>query len=226
MDIKIEVCKANIIDLVEDNFNEIFSLISYHDMKNFGKVNKVIMNLVNEYIYLNRKIDFCRIQYSNIVKADRVKHLFNVELINSIEKFHNLITLVLNNFNYEIDLDELPPNLTSLSMGDSFDRELIPGSLPSGLINLDLGFSFNKKISPGVLPKKLYKLKFGRTYDKPIEQNVLPASLRKLKFGEWFNQKIESNVLPEKLQIIKIHYDYSHVIDEIISNFTYVQYYY
>ncbi len=97
--------------------------------------------------------------------------------------------------NISSDFDQikgvLPPTLTSLTFGDSFNRALGLGVLPSTLINLTFGACFNNALKLGVLPPRLIALTFGCYFDQIILVGVLPLTLAHLTFGNQFNQIID-----------------------------------
>ena len=74
----------------------------------------------------------------------------------------------------------LPPNLTQLTLGDSFNHHLDAGVLPPNLAQLTLGNSFNHPLDAGVLSPNLVQLTFGDSFDQPLDADVLPPNLVQL----------------------------------------------
>jgi hypothetical protein len=91
-----------------------------------------------------------------------------------------------------------PPNLTSLSLGASFDMPL-SAVLPASLHTLTMGVYFNQPL-PAELPASLHTLTMGARFDKPLPA-VLPASLHTLTMGYCFNQPLPA-VLPASLHTL------------------------
>ncbi|GAM27675.1 hypothetical protein SAMD00019534_108510 [Acytostelium subglobosum LB1] len=93
----------------------------------------------------------------------------------------------------------LPPSITSLTLGSSFDQIIEPGLMPSSLTSLTLGNEFDSSIYQHALPPTLTSLVFGQSFNIKISEGVLPSSLKTLTFGDSFNQMIDFGVLPTSL---------------------------
>ena len=110
----------------------------------------------------------------------------------------------------------LPPNLTHLEFGGSFNHPLGPLPPPT-LTHLKLGDEFNHPLGP--LPQSLTHLEFGGSFNHPL--GPLPQSLTHLELGNNFNHDL--GPLPPNLEFLKLgrNYDIKRLdIDEIKKNYT------
>ncbi|GAM17281.1 hypothetical protein SAMD00019534_004560 [Acytostelium subglobosum LB1] len=105
----------------------------------------------------------------------------------------------------------LPPSLTKLTFGKSFDQHLDPGVLPISLTELTFGTSFNQSLDDGTLPRMLNTLIFGANYNQPFfNDDILPPTLTKLHFGSNFDQHIP--ILPVSLLELVFGFRFNHPI--------------
>ncbi|KAM9957632.1 hypothetical protein ACTFIW_012598 [Dictyostelium discoideum] len=103
------------------------------------------------------------------------------------------------NFNCSIQMNTLPLNLISIKFSFSFDKVFDF----SGLINLttlELGDSFNKPIQKLKFPPNLTCLSFGEIFNQFLPVGCfLDLPLKSLKFGSEFDQFLDSSLLPPTL---------------------------
>ncbi|GAM17989.1 hypothetical protein SAMD00019534_011640 [Acytostelium subglobosum LB1] len=123
-------------------------------------------------------------------------------------------------------------HIVKLTMGYSFDQDIVAGSLPKALTSLTFGYYFNSNIHLNALPVTLHKLTFGYHFDRLLHTDVLPKSLRVLRFGDHFDKPLAgslppslthlalgrsfdtpidgNDVLPPSIQHLDLGYSFSH----------------
>ena len=130
-------------------------------------------------------------------------------------------------------LTYLPPELTSLTLGEEFDQAIAPGQLPNGLLSLSSKARFDQPLLPGVLPSSLTSLvlnwhteqllptvlpsslvefKIQTGYNHPVVPGALPPSLTTLNLGRNFDQPIAIGVLPASLTSLSLGTNYGHAL--------------
>ena len=82
-------------------------------------------------------------------------------------------------------IDNLPPLLTELEFGDSFNQPV--DNLPSSLTRIKFGRRFNQLVNK--LPPFLTQLSFGVEFDQPVDH--LPPALTNLHLGNWFTHPVD-----------------------------------
>ena len=130
-------------------------------------------------------------------------------------------------FKDEIETAVLPPELTDLTFGQSYNHPIervvqhahtiktpqVFPILPETLQALTFGRKFNQPISEFVLPESLKKLVFGRSFNRPIG-HILPrlTNLTHLCIGREFTETVDMQSL-EKLKCLSVSEVYQHVQD-------------
>ena len=99
-------------------------------------------------------------------------------------------------------IDNLPPLLTELELGDTFNQPV--DNLPSSLTRIKFGKQFNQPVDK--LPLSLAHLSFHEDFNQPVDS--LPPSLIRLHFGKSFNRQI--NHLPASLRHLHLGVAFSH----------------
>lgn len=159
---------------------------------------------------------------------------FDQPLPNSLSECYSLRCLSFgDSFNQPLGKNSLPPNLTELTFGDSFDQ-LIADSLPSSILELTFGDSFDQKITG--LPPRLMELWFGDQFNQQITESLpdtlhtlifgdffnqsltiaLPRSLRCLVFGMSYNKPLAQGILPDSLQRLEFGQSFNHPLNNNI----------
>lgn len=118
----------------------------------------------------------------------------------------NLITLRFINTPVT-SLDDLPPSLTELDIGDQFNTLI--NNLPRSLSKLSVGSNFNQEINN--LPPFLAHLTIGNSFNRSI--NYLPSSLKHFTVGNAFNQPLSS--LPPSIQTLDIGSSFNFPINKL-----------
>ena len=99
-------------------------------------------------------------------------------------------------------IDKLPPLLTELEFGGTFNQPV--DNLPSSLTRIKFGKQFNQPVDK--LPLSLAHLSFHEDFNQPVD--CLPPSLIRLHFGNSFNKQI--NHLPATLRHLHLGAAFSH----------------
>ena len=105
-----------------------------------------------------------------------------------------LQSLTLENGLYNLDQIKCLDSLEFLKLGD-FEPPL-EGNLPKNLKSLVLGETFNQKLEEILLPQTLQHLDVGMTYNHSLDHVNFPEILSSLTFGDKFNQSFETVKLP------------------------------
>jgi len=101
---------------------------------------------------------------------------------------------------------QLPQNLTHLTLGDRFNQSIGRYVLPPSLTHLTLRDGFNQSIGRYVLPPSLTHLRFGDGFNQSIGQDVLPPSLTHLEFGKQFNQPLAQGLLSNLPNLLHLEF--------------------
>jgi hypothetical protein len=125
-------------------------------------------------------------------------------------------------------LDELPPNLESLTIRSKFNRRI--DKLPNSLKYLEVGNWFNQPID--WLPKSMTHLTTGHAFNQSIDN--LPPSITHLTLGYLFNQSIDNlssnikylgfcsrtpmNNIPASVDTVKIYFSLNDCINGRVEN--------
>ncbi|KAM9981827.1 hypothetical protein ACTFIY_004134 [Dictyostelium cf. discoideum] len=177
------------------------------------------------------KILYLSVKFSQILKIhDLPKSLTNLIGIgnlklqspNILNELTNLIELNLCNYNHQIELDYLPPNLKSLNLS-SLNQSLIPNSLPNSITFLDMGKFYNHKLDINILPKSLNHLIFSNQFkqslgggadgsgagtDGIIDQHPIPINCSILEFsGNLHSSSVfgKDIIIPSSIKKLKIY---------------------
>lgn len=118
----------------------------------------------------------------------------------------------VNDSDFDLPLDHLPPSLEMLLLGDSFDHPI--DNLPAGLTRLKIGEEFDQQID--ALPASLKILNFHKNsvFNHPVDN--LPTNLIELSFGQAFNFRL--NVLPQNLNRLFVGPSFNHPLDHLPDN--------
>jgi hypothetical protein len=112
----------------------------------------------------------------------------------------------------------LPSSLTSLTVGQMFNRSLADVRLPAELRALSFTEygQFNQFVGSAHLhlPSTLTSLIFGRRFNQPVNELHLPSSLTHLEFGEQFRQRVDQLRLPDSLRHLQFG---SHFSDSLAA---------
>ncbi|GAM20403.1 hypothetical protein SAMD00019534_035780 [Acytostelium subglobosum LB1] len=99
---------------------------------------------------------------------------------------------------------DLPPSLTELHLGYTFNNVIDKGYLPQSLKILSLTGCFNQPFEPDVLPSSLLELSIGYSYTHYIRVGVLPPLLNKLQFTSRIYNVLESKAIPASLRSLAL----------------------
>ncbi|KAF2076804.1 hypothetical protein CYY_001881 [Polysphondylium violaceum] len=110
---------------------------------------------------------------------EHLKSLFLYSYPVMLEKGVLPLTLQELNLSYDqpLDVDVLPPQLTTLGMYE-FNQPLFIGVLPPHLTTLGM-YGFNQLLFPGVLPNSITEL-YLLSFNQPLSSDVLPNMLKVL----------------------------------------------
>ncbi len=114
----------------------------------------------------------------------------------------SLLVLKMGNhyFNDILQPQVLPPNLTLLDMGYSYNLPISLASIfPQTLVTLILPTCFNQFIGKGVLPINLKHLTIGTHYAQSLEKCALPPHLLSIELPDRFTQ---ADIFPNSLKKI------------------------
>ncbi len=100
-------------------------------------------------------------------------------------------------------IPKLPPSLTQLFFGESFNQPIV---IPPNVVHLIFGHNFNQPLEN--LPNSLLYLELGNTFNHPI--TALPPNLLHLTFGNNFNHPLTN--LPESLTYLYLGADFDQVV--------------
>jgi FNIP Repeat len=121
---------------------------------------------------------------------------FNQPLIQSFPS--SLKTLIFGcSFNQSFTLGILNEGLERINLNDAYNKTFT--FLPSSLLELSVGEKFNRRILPGSLPCKLQRLVFGNRFNHKLDLlNNLPSSLTCLVFpsNSRFTHRLRGDVFP------------------------------
>ncbi|GAM23711.1 hypothetical protein SAMD00019534_068860 [Acytostelium subglobosum LB1] len=126
----------------------------------------------------------------------------------------------------EVSNGRIPTTITSLSLGNVFNQDLLPSLLPSSLISLTLGDRFDQRIGERSLPLTLESLMFGKDYNHEFGLGVLPSSLTSLSFHEYslYDKEFMPRVLPNQLQSLTLgeHYNQMFRVGSLPQSISYL----
>ncbi|EAL69081.2 hypothetical protein DDB_G0276755 [Dictyostelium discoideum AX4] len=90
-------------------------------------------------------------------------------------------------------------NLTSLTMGSSYDKEFNENSLPKQLKVLILGNRFNRKLNKEMIPSTLESIKFGAKFNQTLPNDLfLHTNLKSLVLGSEYDKPFPLSAIPSK----------------------------
>ncbi|GAM18116.1 hypothetical protein SAMD00019534_012910 [Acytostelium subglobosum LB1] len=127
------------------------------------------------------------------------KQKYDNDKANSNSTTHILLNIPDDNLVISF-LKSLSSRITSVTLGDRFNKVLLPGILPQSLTSLQFGNLFNQVIGLDVLPSSLITLKLGYEFNWTIPVNALPSGLERLRLGRSFNRALIPGVLPMSLK--------------------------
>ncbi len=153
--------------------------------------NEIVKGLIPPTVeYLSFGFNFDKIIEKGVIPESVIYVIFNGLFEQSIEGIFpvNLKYLKFELFKGTIKGGILPPNLTHLILGKTYDEELVPGDLHDSLIYIDFGDSFRNRPQGTIIGPDMENTE--------LPNGIIPSSVIYLSIGNYFSKKINFNTLP------------------------------
>ncbi|EGC39049.1 hypothetical protein DICPUDRAFT_148184 [Dictyostelium purpureum] len=189
--------------------NEIFNI---NNINNDNNNNDKLFFKVWRNILIKREIkkhlDLYRIYYR--VTAESKSCLLNVN--------RNYISILEYGFDEFIDIDLIPPSVTTLEFCNWFNQPIVKGAIPDSVNRIVFGFTYNQPVIVGAIPCSVQNISFDELFNQTITKGCIPPSVHTLKFGTRFNKYIAPLVLPPSITKLVFGYEYNHSLENSIPS--------
>ncbi|KAM9964564.1 hypothetical protein ACTFIW_004334 [Dictyostelium discoideum] len=187
--------------------NSLKSLILEHDyggVIEYGAIPNSVTTLSREFNSEMNSRDFnAKKDIGGSITSIQFDNCFN-QVITPNQFSNNIFSIKFgNDFNQELhsplETTVLPKNLTSLTMGSSYDKEFNENSLPKQLKVLILGNRFNRKLNKEMIPSTLESIKFGAKFNQTLPNDLfLHTNLKSLVLGSEYDKPFPLSAIPSK----------------------------
>lgn len=229
---KTKKSKTSFINIIGRDVWELVTLfLSLDDFKNLRLCSKNIQTKLRALFFRRFRVIITKkvlldplfvetIHHVGVVKINNLKDLealvcfkrglsgvydtsFDFEFNQNVDNLPPTLTHLIFGYCFDQSVDNLPPNLTHLTFERQFNQSV--DNLPSTLTHLTFDWYsiFNQSVDR--LPHSLTHLEFGWSFNRSVER--LPPILTHLTFGKAFNQSIEK--LPRTLVCLTIPKSYN-----------------
>lgn len=131
---------------------------------------------------------------------------------NNFIRTESKITFI-DNFNRELQVSDIPSDITHVTFGENFNQLLRANVIPSSVTHLKFGRAFNQQLYSGDIPSSIIYLKFGFEFNQPLWPGIIPEGVQIVKFGAKFRRKLK-NILPKSVTDVKFYNPYN-LLDDI-----------
>lgn len=145
----------------------------------------------------------------------------------------SVTTLILNGYSQQLQVGDIPNNVTRLSICGPFDNSLQVGHIPDSVTCLILGDikyfamapnpgepitpiiykSFDQELKVGCIPDSVTTLVFGHAFNRKLQVGHIPDSVVDLIFGMRFNRKLEKGHIPDSVVNLTFGSAFSQVLE-------------
>ncbi|EGC36382.1 hypothetical protein DICPUDRAFT_31953 [Dictyostelium purpureum] len=108
--------------------------------------------------------------------------------------------LKIREFDEDLTQEKIPSNISSLHLGEYYDKPITASMIPPNITHLNLGWRFSADLSEEMLPATVKSLVLGETFNTPFKKNSIPNSLKILEVGANFSEFQSLIHLPESIE--------------------------
>ncbi|KAF2069919.1 hypothetical protein CYY_008759 [Polysphondylium violaceum] len=118
------------------------------------------------------------------------------------------------NFNQALPAGSIPYTVSKVlfPLDSIFNQGVLV--IPPSVTYLHLGETFNQPLTPPMLPSSLQQLFLSTNFNQPIPINLLPVGLKVLFFGKSFNQTLEPGIIPNTVEELYLYQNTTSIRDD------------